>query len=93
MKKDNKTLGITLRFWTNHLPECVGRAHNQIPCWSAGVVIMEANKTKGIPADSEIFNYIEDIPRAVKEVIKRAKIVLVEDVGYTESAKKRVTVK
>ena len=89
-KEDNKTLAIKLRFWTNDLPGRVGTDHKKIPCWSNGVAIIEANKTKGIFADAEVFHYIDDIPRAMKELMKRAKIVLVQDVAYTDSAKKRV---
>ena len=48
IKTDNKTLGITIRFWTNDLPDRVGKDQRQIPCWSSGVVLMQANKTKGI---------------------------------------------
>ena len=88
-KEDNKTIGIRIRLWTNDLPGKVGRDYKQTPCWSCGVVIMEANKTKGISSDSEVFHYIDDIPRAVKEVMKRAKIALVQDVGYADRAKKR----
>lgn len=88
-KSDNKTIGIRLRFWTNDLPEKVGKNNKQIPCWNSGVVIIEANKTKGVASDSEVFHYIDDVPRAVKEIMKRSKIALVEDVAYTERAKKR----
>ncbi|MDO8499637.1 MAG: hypothetical protein Q7S66_03180 [bacterium] len=88
-KTDNKTLGVKLRFWTNDLPGRVGKDNRQIPCWSCGVVLMEANKTKGISSASEIFNYIDDIPRAIKEVMRKSKIAIVESVGYSERAKKR----
>ncbi|MFW0862062.1 MAG: hypothetical protein ACKKL6_00540 [Candidatus Komeilibacteria bacterium] len=88
-KEDNKTLAIKLRFWTNELPGRVGKDHKQTPCWSSGVAIIEANKTKKISSDSEVFNYMDDIPRAIKELMKRAKIALVEDINHTERAKKR----
>lgn len=88
-KEDNKTLAIKLRFWTNDLPGRVGRDHKQIPCWSSGVAIIEANKTKGVSSDAEVFNYIDDIPRAICELMKRAQIALVEDVAHTDRAKTR----
>jgi len=88
-KEDNKTLAIKLRFWTNELPGRVGTDHKQIPCWSCGVAIIEANRTKGISSDAEVFNYMDDIPRAVKQLMVRAKIALVEDVSRTERAKTR----
>ncbi|MFA7314375.1 MAG: hypothetical protein WC025_00385 [Candidatus Magasanikbacteria bacterium] len=89
-KEDNKTIGIRIRFWTNDLPGKVGKDHKQTPCWSCGVVIIEANRTKGISSDSEVFHYVDDIPRAVKEVMKRAKIAVVENVASTDRAKKRI---
>jgi len=89
MKRDNKTIGVTLRFWTNDLPPRVGGRLVSIPFWTSGVVLLEANKTKGISSQSEIFHYIDDIPRAIKEVMKKAKLVAVEDLGYSDRAKKR----
>lgn len=88
-KTDDKTIGITIRFFTNDLPGRVGGNNRHIPCWSIGNVHMISNPTKGIRACDEKFYYIEDIPRAIKEVMKKSKMVLVEDVGYTERAKKR----
>ncbi len=89
MPRDNKTIGITLRFWTNDLPERVGSKLAGTPFWTSGVVLLEANKTKGISSQSQIFHYIDDIPRAIKEVMKKAKLVPVEDLSYSDRAKKR----
>lgn len=47
-KTDNKTIGITIRFFTNDLPGRVGTDHKQIPFWTCGNVHLEANQTKGI---------------------------------------------
>jgi hypothetical protein len=88
-KEDNKTLAIKLRFWTNDLPGRVGRDHKQIPCWTCGVAIIEANKTKGIHSDAEVFNSIGDIPGTISELMRRAKIALVEDVSRAERSKTR----
>lgn len=89
MKKDNKTIGITIRFFTNDLPEKVGSKKDQIPFWTCGNVHLEANQTKGIKTQDEMFNYFEDIPRAVKVVLSRSKLVAVEDVAYSMRAEKR----
>lgn len=89
MKKDNKTIGVTIRFFTNDLPDKVGGKMEQIPFWTCGNVHLEANKTKGIGTQDEMFNYFDDIPRAIKEVFKRAKLVGVTDIGYQERAIKR----
>jgi hypothetical protein len=47
VKKDNKTIAVTLRFWTNNLkiqyPESGGGAGRKA-CWDGGVAILEANK-------------------------------------------------
>ncbi len=82
MKKDNKTIGVTIRFFTNDLPDKVGGKQNQVPFWTCGNVHLEANPTKGIGTQDEMFNYFDDIPRAIKIVLSRAKLVAVEDVAY-----------
>lgn len=45
--KDNKTIAITLRFWTNDL-EVVSGSKKQVACWDSGMAIMEKNDSKGI---------------------------------------------
>jgi len=92
-KEDNKTLGITIRFFTNDLPGRVGRDNKQNPCWTVGNVHMIANKTRGIRACDEKFYYFDDIQRAIKVIMKRSKIALVEDVATTETSKKRINKK
>lgn len=89
MKKDNKTIGITIRFFTNDLPSRIGTKKEQIPFWSSGNVHLEANKTKGIKPRDEMFNYFDDIPRAIKVVLSKSKLVAVEDVAYSMRAEKR----
>ena len=89
MRKDNKTIGITIRFFTNNLPGKVGGKMDQIPFWTCGNVHLEANKTKGISTQDEMFNYFDDIPRAIKVVLSRSKLVAVEDVAYRMRGEKR----
>ena len=89
MKKDNKTIGITIRFFTNNLPVKIGGKNNQIPFWTCGNVHLEANTTKGVKPRDEMFNYFDDIPRAIKVVLSRSKLVAVEDVAYSMRAEKR----
>lgn len=36
-----------------------------------------------------MFNYFEDIPRAIKVVLSKSKLVAVEDVAYSMRAEKR----
>ena len=88
-KKDNKTIGITIRFFTNDLPDKVGGGNKQIPFWTCGNVHLEANKTKGVKPQDEMFNYFEDIHRAIKVVLSKSKLVAVEDVAYSMRAEKR----
>jgi hypothetical protein len=47
------------------------------------------NKAKGIKAQDEMFNYFDDIPRAIKVVLSKSKLVAVEDVAYSMRAEKR----
>ncbi len=88
MKKDNKTIGITIRFFTNDLPEHVGK-NKLVPFWTSGNVHLEANPTKGIKPQDVLFHYIDDIPRAIREVMKRARLAEVSDIGYSVRAEKR----
>jgi hypothetical protein len=89
MSKDNKTIGITVRFFTDHLPEKVGKENNQIPFWTSGTVAIEDNKRKGIKAEQELFHYFDDIPRAIKTVMRKSKLAAVEDIGHSLRAKNR----
>lgn len=89
MDKDKKTVGITIRFFTNGLPSRVGTKNGLIPFWTVGNVHLEANKSKGLKPQDEMFNYFEDIPRAIKTVLSRGKLVAVEDVAYSMRAQKR----
>jgi len=89
MKQDNKTIGVTIRFFTNGLPSKVGSQVSQVPFWTCGNVHLEANKTKGIKPRDEMFNYFEDISRAIKVVLSESKLVAVEDVAYSMRAERR----
>lgn len=89
MKKDKKTIGVTIRFFTNDLPSRVGSKNDQTPFWTCGNVHLEANPGKGIKTQDEMFNYFEDIPRAIKTVLSKSKLVAVEDVAYSMRAEKR----
>jgi len=79
MKKANKTVGITIRFFTNDLPDHIGTRGNQIPFWTCGKVHLEANSIKGIKSRDEIFYYFDDIPRIIKRVMSKSGLVAVED--------------
>ncbi len=89
MKKDKKTIGITIRFFTNDLPGRIGPKKDLIPFWTCGNVHLEANKTKGIKPRDEMFNYFDDIPRAIKVVLSKSKLVAVEDVAYSMRTERR----
>lgn len=89
MKKDNKTIGIMIRFFTNDLPDKIGKGKDQTPFWTCGNVHLEANGTKNIKPQDELFHYIDDIPRAIRAVMKKSKLAAVEDVAYSVRAEKR----
>jgi hypothetical protein len=81
MKKDNKTIAITLRFWTDNLPAKVGKKSDMTPMWSSGMVVLEGNKTKGLKAQVTPFNSLENAQMVIKKVLMKNKIVLVVDSG------------
>lgn len=82
MKKDNKTIAVTLRFWTNNLkiqyPESGGGAGQKV-CWDGGVAILEANKEKGISGLQTPIQCYEDIIPAIKELFRKSGIMVVSD--------------
>jgi len=88
-KKDDKTIAITIRFWTNDLPDKVGTRKDQTPFWTGGNVHLHANRTKKIRGQDKLFHYLDDIPRVIKEVMKKGKLVAVTDIAYTLRAEKR----
>ncbi|MFA6971810.1 MAG: hypothetical protein WC208_10465 [Gallionella sp.] len=82
MKKDNKTIAITLRFWTSNI--AVGFPLNKIAdydkvCWDFGMANLEANKKKGMRAINQPFNCYEDIIPVIKELLRKAGVVVVSD--------------
>lgn len=87
VKKVNKTIGVTIRFFTNGLPEKTEK--NNSFFWTCGVALLEANKEKGIKSQSTMFNYFDEIPAAIKNVLSKGKLIACEDVGYVERAKAR----
>jgi hypothetical protein len=75
--KNNKTIGITTRFFTNALPERVGAKNELIPHWAKGVIVIEANKAKGIKAQSVHFNTLEEHELKFKQLMAKAKFASV----------------
>ena len=76
--KDNKTIGVTVRFFTNDLPKKVGHKQDLTPCWASGSVHVEANKGKGISSRGSVtFNGIKEIPEAIRRAMSAARIVTV----------------
>ena len=77
MKKDNRTVCVKLRFWTNDLAV----KHHGRPstaCWDGGVLIIEQNKSKGIRTSNPIpFNNFEDIVPAIKEILRKNHVLVV----------------
>jgi len=75
-KVSNKTLAVTLRFYTNDL-EVKKDGKKSLACWECGSAILQANKEKGIKADAVHINCLEDIQPAIKELFRKAKVVMV----------------
>lgn len=73
MKKDNKTISLTVYFFTNDLPRRVG---DKTPFWPNGSIHLKANKTKGLKSQEAIFNSIENIPEVIKSVLSKGNLVV-----------------
>lgn len=76
MRRDNKTVAVTLRFYTNDL-EVVVNQKSVLACWDCGSASLEANKEKGIKAGQVHINSLDDIQPALKELLRKAKIHMV----------------
>lgn len=74
--KVNKTIGITVRFFTNDL-EVLANKKQVEACWDSGSVNLEANPEKGIKPVCIPFNCTEDIPLAIKECLRQGHVRLV----------------
>ena len=80
MQKDNKTIAITLRFWTDNLklyPSKKSKDSRSKSCWDSGVAILEANKEKGISGLQTPIQCYEDIIPAMKELFRKSGILVV----------------
>ena len=79
---DNKTIGITLRFWTNDL-EVKHKGLERIVCWDSGVGYIEANAEKGI-APQPIptpFNTMDEVIILIKELLRQNRVLVVSHGG------------
>ena len=78
--KNNKTIGITIRLWTNDLK--VENSKRTQSCWDSGVIMIEGNQSKGIKSENPIpFNSFEDIIPTIKQLCRKNKILIVSDCG------------
>ena len=77
--KNNKTIGINVRFFTNDL-KVKEHLKEKLSCWDTGMIMIEANDVKGIKsANPTPFNSLEDIVPAIKQLCKKNKILIVSD--------------
>ena len=72
---DNKTIAVTLRFWTNDL-NVMNNGH-RIACWDSGTALLEANKEKKIKSATEVINCPEDILPAIRKLFRKRGILVV----------------
>ena len=76
--KDNKTLAIKIRFYTNDLHVTHDTIKTPtVACWDCGVALIEANKERGISANHCAVQCFEDIIPAIKELFRKAGVVVV----------------
>ena len=87
--KSNKTIGLKIYFWTNNLPKRVGDKDSVIPFWEGGQIALEANKEKGIKAQTLIFNSLEELPMKIKEILAKGNFAGVRHFGSELRAQKR----
>jgi len=73
--KNNKTFSVTVRLFTNDLPDKINKRN---PAWSCGKVEMQANKEKGIPSVAKHFKNRAEREKAIDAVFKEAGIIILE---------------
>jgi hypothetical protein len=87
MKKDNKTIGLTIRFFTNDLPDKIEDCHVM---WETGEVYAEANKTKGIKATGGVFfQDMTGIDKAINKVLGHIGVVTIKKNKQFKKKKKK----
>jgi hypothetical protein len=72
----DKTVEITIRFWTDQLADEKGKL---LPKHinNSGKIRMSANKTHGIPSEEAmIFDSITELPAKIEELLEHHKIVV-----------------
>jgi len=78
--KDNKTIAITLRFWTDNLTVSAPKEKPNSVCWDSGVAKIEPNATKNIKSiKPQPFQCFEDIIPLIKEIFRKQKILVVSN--------------
>ena len=84
--KNNKTLGVMVRFFTNDY-EVTFKGKPQLIARASGTLLLEANSEKGIKHDWELFAGLEDIQPAMRALLKRNKITVVDDMTNAKKHK------
>ncbi len=77
MMKDNKTIAVTLRFWTNNLKVSQPSSGESNACWDSGVATIEANKEKAIAGMQLPIQCYEDVIPAIKELFRKSGVLVV----------------
>ena len=77
IQKDNKTIAVTLRFWTNNVKVAMKGKEIKAVCQDAGMMILEKNDEKGITYMAAPFNCPEDITPLLKELFRKNRIIVV----------------
>lgn len=92
--KENKTIKISAYFWTN-VEGRDGSGEIEMPkkvCWDSGFVSIVSNNKHGIRSGTQkSFKNIEDIPNAIRHILKMSGIKAVDSTKsktYKEALKK-----
>lgn len=80
MKKDSKTMEVTLRFFTDSVSAESPIGKKRIVCWDCGMAYTKANKSIGINSISgQPFQCLEDIVPLIKEILRKQKVLMISD--------------
>jgi hypothetical protein len=89
--KDNKTIKLSIYFWTN----VSGKDDVELPkrtCWDSGFVDIVSNNRHSIRSGThKNFNNIDELLGAIKDVLKRSSVKVVsskKDKEYKEALKR-----
>jgi hypothetical protein len=76
MAKDSRTIGVTIRFWTDDLGPTPGQI-SPGDAWAGGTITVQANDAHGIKSGKAVpFNRMAELPMKLEKALEAAGVTL-----------------